>query len=60
MTSGTIDNRIGTILLLQQRILILWPKSIGVSSDGTVLKMLDYKGSTSIVSSVSGERKLLW
>jgi hypothetical protein len=48
MTFGTIDNAIRTILLLQRGSLVLWQKSIGVGFDGTLLKMLDYKSSTSI------------
>ena len=48
MTFGTIDNATRTILLLQRGNLVLWQKSIGVGFDGTLLKMLDYKGSTAI------------
>jgi hypothetical protein len=59
-TFGTIDNAIGTILLLQRGSLVLGQKSIGVGFSDTLLKILDYKGSTSIAWSVNGERHLLW
>jgi len=44
MRSGTIDVITGTILLLQRGIYLLEQESIGVSSGGTPLKMLNEKG----------------
>jgi hypothetical protein len=46
MRCGTIDKVTGTILLLQRGISLLERKSIDVSSAGTLLKMLNYKGQT--------------
>ena len=48
MTFGTIDNARRIIVLPQRGSLVLWQKSIGVGFNDTLLKMLDYKGATSI------------
>ena len=48
MTFGTIDNPRGTILLPQRGSLVLWQKRIGVGFNDTLLKMLGYRGVTSI------------